>query len=198
LIDSHFDIPASPVIKTIYSEQSTQTEDAPSEDDTTQTGVSDPVTQGTQTDSEPPLSLSSSDIKSQQTEPIESAKADNGTSLTFSTSEIRAQQTEPVESTKADNEPSITFSTSEITSQQTEPVEFSEAEVDDEIQEEEENTSIDSQPPSIQSPCCEKEHLCTACGEKFDYSSEDDEVESKTPWQELCDGLVAFAGMQRE
>lgn len=198
LIDSHFDIPASPIIKTLYSEQSTQTEDAPSKDHISQAEVSSPVAQGTQTDSEAPLPLSTSEIQSQQTEPVEVVKADNDNVVALSTSEIRAQQTEPVESARANSEPSITFSTSKITSQQTEPVEISEAEVDDEIEEEEEDTSIESLSSSTQSPCCEKEHLCTACGDKFDYSSEDDEVEPKTPWQELCDGLVAFAGMQRE
>jgi hypothetical protein len=154
LIDSHFDIPASPVIKTAYSDQTTQTE------------VSSPVTQGTQTDSEP--------------------------SYSFSTAEIKSQQTEPVEIAEAQTEPSPTLSASEIKSQETEPVETARTEYETK---EEEEISDDSQPPS---PCCEKEHLCTACGEKFDYSSEDDEVDSKTPWQELCDGLVAFAGMQRE
>jgi hypothetical protein len=154
LIDSRFDIPASPVIKTAYSDQTTQTE------------VSSPVTQGIQTDNEPSYSLSTAEIKSQQTEPVEIAEAENEPSPTLSASEIKSQETEPVETARIEDET-----------------------------EDEEIISNDSQPPS---PCCEKEHLCTACGDKFDYSSEDDEVDSKTPWQELCDGLVAFAGMQRE
>ncbi|KAH0341929.1 hypothetical protein KCU83_g9460, partial [Aureobasidium melanogenum] len=151
LIDSHFDIPASPVVKTVYSEQSTQTEEieeAPSEDQITQRELEAPVTQGTQTDSEP----------------------------SFTKSEIKTQQTEPIEIARTEYE--------------------SPDEVEDD--DEEEVTSSQSQSASSQSPCCEKEHLCTACGEKLDYSSEDDEPNSKTPWQELCDGLVAFAGMQRE
>ncbi|KAH0274054.1 hypothetical protein KCU91_g5554, partial [Aureobasidium melanogenum] len=151
MIDSHFDIPASPVVKTVYSEQSTQTEEieeAPSEDQITQRELAAPVTQGTQTDSEP----------------------------SFTKSEIKIQQTEPIEIARTEYE--------------------SPDEVEDD--DEEEVTSSQSQSASSQSPCCEKEHLCTACGEKLDYSSEDDEPNSKTPWQELCDGLVAFAGMQRE
>jgi hypothetical protein len=141
LIDSHFDIPPSPVTKTVYSEQSTQTEDAPSEGQTTQAKVSSFVAQETQTDDEPFISFSTCDIKSQQTEPVDIVKAD------------------------------------------------------DDTKEEEGEISDEPQPTS---PCCEKEHLCTACGEKFDYSSEDDEMEFKTPWQELCDDLVAFAVMKRE
>ncbi|KAH0027712.1 hypothetical protein KCU72_g11624, partial [Aureobasidium melanogenum] len=148
LIDSHFDIPASPVVKTVYSEQSTQTEEVPSEDHITQNEVSPPVTQGTQTDNE----------------------------SAFTKSEIKIQQTEPIEIVRTEYESS------------------DEVEDDDE----EEVTSSQSQSASSQSPRCEKEHLCTACGEKLDYSSEDDEPNFKTPWQELCDGLVAFAGMQRE
>lgn len=146
LIDSHFDIPASPIVKTVYSEQSTQTEEVPSEDHITQNEVSDPITQGTQTESQP----------------------------SFSKSEIKSQYTEPIEIVQIENDASD--------------------ELEDEIEEE----PAEIQTFSSQSPCCEKEHLCTACGEKFDYSSEDDEPNSKTPWQELCDGLVAFAGMQRE
>jgi hypothetical protein len=169
LIDSHFDIPASPVAKTVYSEQSTQTEDSPSEDDTAQTEMPSLVSQETQTDKEPSPSFITSEIMTQQTEPIEAVKAED----------------------EADNEPSFSFSNAEIKSQQTEPVEAVHA--GDETEEDE--VSVESQPAS---PCCEKEHLCTACGERFDYSSEDDEVDRKTPWQELCDGLVAFAGMQRE
>ncbi|KAI5245422.1 hypothetical protein E4T42_06787 [Aureobasidium subglaciale] len=138
LVDSHFDIPASPVVKTVYSEQATQTEEAPSEAESTLTEDTT-ATQGTQTDVEP--SFCQTEIKSQQTEPIEAL------------------------------------------------------ELDDETQEQE--SSLE-QPSVSQSPCCEKEHLCTACGEKLDYSSEEDEPNSKTPWRELCDGLVAFAGMQRD
>lgn len=171
LVDSHFDIPASPVPKTVYSEQSTQTEDAPSEDHTSQTEVPSFITQETQTDNEPSISFSTSEIQSQHTEPTGAVKAED----------------------ERDNESPISFSTSDIKIQQTEPVEAVEAE--DDTEEEEEESSDESQPTS---PCCEKEHLCTACGEKLDYSSDDEEVESKTPWQELCDGLVAFAGMQRE
>ncbi|CAD0084339.1 unnamed protein product [Aureobasidium vineae] len=147
LIDSHFDIPASPTVKIVYSEQSTQTEEVPSEDHITQTEVSTPVTQGTQTEKEPSLS----------------------------TSEIRSQQTEPIEPVEAEDEAGH--------------------EVENEI---EQGTTTQAQLLPASTPCCQKEHLCTACGEKFDYSSEDDEVDHKTPWQELCDGLVAFAGMQRE
>ncbi|KAH0340027.1 hypothetical protein KCU81_g6924, partial [Aureobasidium melanogenum] len=147
LIDSHFDIPASPVVKSVYSEQSTQTEEQPSEDQIVQTEVADPVTQGTQTDFQP----------------------------SFTKSEIKSQYTEPIEIVHIEDE------------------------VSDELEDEpEEEQTTETQTSSSQSPCCEKEHLCTACGEKFDYSSEDDEPNSKTPWQELCDGLVAFAGMQRE
>jgi len=205
LIDSHFDIPASPVVKTVYTEQSTQTEDETPEDQTTQAEVLSFVTQETQTDSEPSVSLSTSDIKSQQTEPVETIEADievdNESSSSFANSEIKSQHIEPIVVVKAedelDNESSISFSTSDIKVQQTEPVEVAKAEDDteEEDEEEEEEISDESQPIS---PCCEKEHLCTACGEKIDYSSEDEEVETKTPWQELCDGLVAFAGMQRE
>ncbi|KAI4783545.1 hypothetical protein E4T52_01547 [Aureobasidium sp. EXF-3400] len=169
LIDSHFDIPASPIVKTVYSEQSTQTEDSPSEDHPAQTEMPSLVSQETQTDKEPSHSFITSEIMSQQTEPMEAVKAED----------------------EADKEPSFSFSDAEIKSQQTEPVEAVHA--GDETEEDE--VSDESQPAS---PCCEKEHLCTACGEKFDYSSEDDEVDHKTPWQELCDGLVAFAGMQRE
>lgn len=146
LIDSHFDVPTSPVVKTVYSEQFTQTEEIPSEDYITQNEVSTPITQGTQTDSEP--SFSKSEIKSQYTEPIEIVQT--------------------------------------------------EEEVLDELEDENEEQDTETRLSSRQSPCCDKEHLCTACGEEFDYSSEDDEPNSKTPWQELCDGLVAFAGMQRE
>ncbi|KAG9666273.1 hypothetical protein KCU95_g18223, partial [Aureobasidium melanogenum] len=147
LIDSHFDIPASPVVKSIYSEQATQTEEQPSEDQIVQTEVADPVTQGTQTDFQP----------------------------SFTKSEIKSQYTKPIEIVHIEDE------------------------VSDELEDEpEEEQTTETQPSSSQSPCCEKEHLCTACGEKIDYSSEDDEANSKTPWQELCDGLVAFAGMQRE
>ncbi|KAI5195681.1 hypothetical protein E4T39_08135 [Aureobasidium subglaciale] len=138
LVDSRFDIPASPVVKTVYSEQSTQTEEAPSEVESALTEEST-VTQGTQTDVEPPFCQT--DIKSQQTEPIEALELDDAT---------------------------------------------------------EEQASGLKQPSFTQTPCCEKEHLCTACGEKFDYSSDEDEATSKTPWRELCDGLVAFAGMQRD
>ena len=166
LIDSHFDIPASPAIKTVYSEQSTQTEDAPSEDRITQTEESSFVSHETQTDNEPLASFSTSEIKSQQTEP-----------------------------TKPDNEPSFSFSASEIKSQQIEPIGVIQTQDEVEEDEEEAETSNESQSTS---PCCEKEHLCTACGAKFDYYSEDEETDHKTPWQELCDGLVAFAGMQRE
>jgi hypothetical protein len=124
-------------------------------------------------------------------------QTDNESSVSFSTSEIQSQHTEPTEAVKTeagiDNESSVSFSASDIKVQQTQPIEAVEAE--DETEEEEDESSDESQPTS---PCCEKEHLCTACGEQIDYSSEDDEVESKTPWQELCDGLVAFAGMQRE
>lgn len=141
LIDSHFDIPASPVVNTVYFEQSTQTEEVPLKDHE----ISTPVTQGTQTDGEP----------------------------SFSNSEIKSQYTEPIEIVQIEHE------------------------VSDGLEDEIEEETTESQ-ASRQSPCCEKEHLCAACGEKFDYSSEDDEPNSKTPWQELCDGLVAFAGMQRE
>ncbi|KAH0361835.1 hypothetical protein KCU65_g8459, partial [Aureobasidium melanogenum] len=143
LIDSHFDIPASPVVKSVYFEQSTQTEEEPSEDQITQSEVPAPVTQGTQTEIRP----------------------------SFTQSEIKSQYTEPIEIVQPEHESS------------------------DELEDDSEEEAISGQ---SQSPCCEKEHLCTACGEKFDYSSEDDEPNSKTPWQELCDGLVAFAGMQRE
>ncbi|KAI4717670.1 hypothetical protein E4T48_06124 [Aureobasidium sp. EXF-10727] len=147
LIDSHFDIPASPTVKTVYSEQSTQTEEALSEEPVAQAEVLTPVNQGTQTEKE--LPFSTSDIKSQQTEPVEAVEAEEEAGLEVETDVEREATTEP-------------------------------------------------QRLSTQTSCCEKEHLCTACGEKFDYSSEDDEVDHKTPWQELCDGLVAFAGMQRE
>lgn len=45
-----------------------------------------------------------------------------------------------------------------------------------------------------------QEQLCRACGGDIDYSSseDDEETDTKTPWRELCDGLVAFAGMQRD
>ncbi|TIA47312.1 hypothetical protein D6C79_04712 [Aureobasidium pullulans] len=151
LIDSHFDIPASPVVKTVYSEQSTQTEEAPSEVQGTQTEEPSAITQGTQTD----------------------------IALPFARTEIKAQHTKPIEAFEPEDE--------------------IEDESEDEAEDEIEDEKVISQPqsPPTQSPCCEKEHLCTACGDKIDYSSED-EADTKTPWRELCDGLVAFAGMQRD
>jgi hypothetical protein len=141
LVDSHFDISASLVLKTVYCEQSSQTEEPSHRMQGPQ--IQDCVVEakGTRTESEAKLILSATEIKSQQTEPI--------------------KQSDSV--------------------------------IDSEEEEEEPETS------PTQSPCCDQEHLCRACGNTLDYSSEeDDEKDTKTPWRELCDGLVAFAGMQRD
>lgn len=137
LVDAQFDIPASPVVKTVYCEQSTQTEDE--------------VVVAQNTQAEEPLS------------------------------EVQNIQTDAETQTEVETE---------------------ELALVEESEDKDESEAVEEDichPQPSQTPVKEQEHLCRACGNKVDYSSEEDEeVNTKTPWQELCDGLVAFAGMQRE